>query len=237
MARPCASLSIAISLLIFFYSGAPILFRYTFPLFDEPILMITQIGRQVPLRLRVTCNRCWERFWNSQFPALTVIGQGTYGKHKFVHSFPPPNLGNKTFTFRNTCARIRDLLGTRTAERQEKAEMNAQGRWFASSFSTRKGSGLTSRVEIGRLLKQRKASRGQHFQFSGVTMGNLLRLYEASQDAGQLQTSTSLPFTDPWPSNSCARRASLSGIRSAIIGLIFSSRSRLSNALPTLPRA
>lgn len=128
----------------FLLSGAPILFRYTFPLFDEPILMITQIGRQVPLRLRVTCNRCWERFWNSQFPALTVIGQGTYGKHKFVHSFPPPNLGNKTFTFRNTCARIRDLLGTRTAERQEKAEMNAQGRWFASSFSTRKGSAESS---------------------------------------------------------------------------------------------
>jgi len=43
----------------------------------------------------------------------------------------------------------------------------------------------------------------------------------ASQDASELQISTSLPLTDPWPSNSCARRASLSGIRSAIIGLIF----------------
>jgi hypothetical protein len=55
-------------------SCAPIFFGYAFPLFDEPIFVITQIGRQVPLRLRMTGDRCWELFWNSQFSALIVIG-------------------------------------------------------------------------------------------------------------------------------------------------------------------
>src|SRR5215472_14153431 len=40
-----------------------------------------------------------------------------------------------------------------------------------------------------------------------------------------------LPLTDPWPSSSCARRASLSGSSCAIIGLIFLSRSGSSNVL------
>ena len=42
-------------------------------------------------------------------------------------------------------------------------------------------------------------------------------------DQAELHTNTSLPLTDPCPIISCARRASLSGIRPATIGLIFPS--------------